>query len=78
MIGPFVISRDASIERAIERMFDPARVIERASLPTRRGADLMAMADIEKSIVNKRDWRRTRAISRRDFAGSLPGRGVCK
>lgn len=53
---------------------DPARIIERAAVPTVRGAELMAMADIEKSIVNKPDWRRTQGLSRRDFAGSLPAR----
>lgn len=61
--------------RVLERGFDPARVLERAALPTVRGGDLMAMADIEKSIVNKPDWRPTRGVQRRDFAGTLAGKG---
>lgn len=76
MNAPFVITRDAWVDQQIalfERGLDPARLIERAALPIVRGGNLMAMADIEKSIVNKPDWRRTRGVQTRDFAGSLTG-----
>lgn len=53
------------------RPLDPVRVIECAALPTVRGVELMAMADIEKATLNKRDWRRLTGIQGRDFGGSI-------
>ncbi|PYB71289.1 hypothetical protein [Rhizobium wuzhouense] len=50
---------------------EPARVIERAALPVVRGVELMAMADIEKATLNKRDWRRLTGIQGRDFGGII-------
>lgn len=56
----------------LHRDLDPARLIDRAALPRANGADLMAMADIEKLTANKRDWRDCRRIQRRDFHGAFP------
>lgn len=58
----------------LDRVLDPARMIERAALPIVRGANLAAMADIEKLTANKRDWRDCRRIARRDFHGAFPER----
>jgi hypothetical protein len=52
---------------------DPARIIDRMALPRSRGAELQALTDIEKAIVNKADWRATRNVQRRDFGGTLAG-----
>ncbi|KPF47086.1 hypothetical protein [Rhizobium sp. AAP43] len=55
----------------LHRPLDPARMIERAALPNVGGADLMAMADIEKMTALKTDWRKCRGIEVRDFNGTI-------